>query len=190
MKKLSEQWKEYLEKNSIESTFEEAVESLLSGESGLKQYGIRLTYQDIAKIIEIARKENCSFDEVVQNTIQMAYDVRFCYKSKRLKHELLRNQPEEKLDGETLKADNNHSKWSTKTVMLDDELVKKTCLLGRKRSNTSNKEMPTKIQLKESDGSILVFQFYLGSTVRLVLNNYGLFCKESKLINASKQKHL
>lgn len=188
MKKLSEQWKEYLEKNSMESTFEEAVESLLSGESGLKKYGIRLTYQDIAKIIDIARKENCTFDEVVQNTIQMAYDVRFCYK--RLKHELLRNQPEQKLDGETLKSDNNNSKWSTKTVMLDDELVKKTCLIGRKRSNNSNKEMPVKIQLKEPDGSILVFQFYLGSTVRLILNNYGLFSKESKLINASKQKNL
>lgn len=188
MKKTSEKWKEYLEKNSMESTFEEVVESLLSGKNGLKKYGIRLTYQDIAKIIDIAHKENCSFDEVVQNTIQMAYDVRFCYK--RLKHELLRNQPEEKLDGETLKADNNHSKWSTKTVMLDDELVKKTCLIGRRRSNNSNKEMPVKIQLKESDGSTLVFQFYLGSTVRLVLNNYGLFSKESKLINASKQKNL
>lgn len=188
MKKLSEQWKEYLEKNSMESTFEEVVESLLSGGNGLKKYGIRLTYQDIAKIIDIAHKENCSFDEVVQNTIQMAYAVRFCYK--RLRHALLRNQPEEKLDGETLKADNTNSNWCTKTVMLNDELVKKTCLIGRRRSNTSNKEMPTKIQLKESDGSVLVFQFYLGSTVRLVLNNYGLFSKESKLINASKQKNL
>ncbi|EOL71515.1 hypothetical protein UK5_00034, partial [Enterococcus faecium EnGen0308] len=50
-------------------------------------------------------------------------------------------------------------------------------------------EMPIKMTIINDDGKREYFQFFMGSTVRLVLANYSFFESKQALIKASELKH-
>lgn len=187
MAKVSETWLSFIEKNSCHSTITEMAESIDNALPKYEKHRVRLTESDCAKIVQIAKKKHISFDDVINDLIQKAYDVRFQYCNTNFKAELFDNMPDN-LDIPKLSVDGKEE-YRSHVVLFDRELLHKTCLIGRKRTNESNGEMPVKFSLLREDGERQIFEFFIGSTVRLVLANYSLFENKQALIKASELKH-
>lgn len=187
--KVSQTWLSFIEKNSCHTTFTEMAENI---EKVLlpkfETHRVRLTESDRAKITQIARKKHISFDDVINDLIQKAFDVRFQYSKSAFKAELFDNMPEKNMDIARLSAEGKEE-YRSHVVLFDRELLHKTCLIGRKRTNESNGEMPVKFSLIRDDGERQTFEFFIGSTVRLVLANYSFFENKQALIKASVIKH-
>lgn len=187
MTKVSETWLSFIEKNSCHTTLTEMAENIENALPKYEKHRVRLTESDRAKIIQIAKKKHISFDDVLNDLIQKAYDVRFQYCKKAFKAELFDNVPDN-MDIPRLSADGKEE-YCSHVVLFDRELLHKTCLIGRKRTNESNGEMPVKFSLMREDGERQTFEFFIGSTIRLVLTNYSLFENNQALIKASGLKH-
>lgn len=184
MKKLvSEKWKEYVSQYVTEYPIKEVVEEIEDKVEGLSTYNIRFTVDDIAKIKYLAVDNHCTFDDVVQDVLDTIYECRFRIKS--IRRELLNNLPKEKLDNNSMDIKNVFKR----EVLLYEKSVNRTCLVGTKRSNDSNKEMPLAIQYTDEETrEVKKFQFFLGSTIRLGLNNYSLFKHQQKLIKSARKE--
>lgn len=188
MTKVSETWLSFIEKNSCHTTFTEMAENI---EKALlpkyETHRVRLDESDRAKITQIARQKHISFDDVINDLIQKAFDVRFQFSNSNFKAELFDNMPDN-MDIPRLSEDGKEE-YRSHVFLFDRQLLHKTCLIGRKRTNESNGEMPVKFSLIREDGERETFEFFIGSTVRLVLNNYSLFENKQALIKASELKH-
>lgn len=187
MTKVSETWLSFIEKNSCHTTLTEMAENIENALPKYEAHRVRLTESDRAKITQIAKKKHISFDDVINDLIQKAYDVRFQYCKRAFKAELFDNVPDN-LDIPMVSADGKEE-YRSHVVLFDRELLHKTCLIGRKRTNNSNGEMPVKFSLIRDDGERQTFEFFIGSTVRLVLANYSLIENKQTLIKASELKH-
>lgn len=184
MKKLvSEKWKEYISQCVTEYPIKEVVERIEDEVEGLSAYNVRFTADDIAKIQYLAIDNKCTFDDVVQDVLDTIFECRFRIKS--IRRELLNNLPKEKLNNDFMAINNA----STRKVLLYEKSVNRTCLVGTKRSNESNKEMPIAIRYTDEETrEVKNFQFFLGSTIRLGLNNYSLFKHQQKLIKSARKE--
>lgn len=187
MTKVSETWLSFIEKNSCHTTFTEMAENIENALPEHEMHRVRLTESDRGKIIQIAKKKHISFDDVINDLIQKAYDVRFQYSKSAFKAELFDNMPDN-MDIPKISADGKEE-YRSHVVLFDRELLHKTCLIGRKRTNESNGEMPVKFSLIRDDGERQTFEFFIGSTVRLVLANFSFFENKQALIKASEIKH-
>lgn len=187
MTKVSEIWLSFIEKNSCHTTFTEMAENIEKALPKYETHRVRLTESDRAKITQIAKKKNISFDDVINDLIQKAYDVRFQYCKSAFKAELFDNIPDN-MDIPRLSEDGKEE-YRSHVVLFDRELLHKTCLIGRKRTNQSKGEMPVKFSLIRDDGERQTFEFFIGSTCRLVLSNYSFFENKQDLIKASEMKH-
>ncbi|MBC9706338.1 MAG: hypothetical protein H9W81_15475 [Enterococcus sp.] len=189
MNKVSDQWKKYLAKSVMTTTLNDAVQHYKESDITLKTYSIRFLHDEIAQIMDIAKKNETTFDDVVQDLIDTVYSCRFRLNA--LRQELVTNLPEQKMDMHTLDIlDPNRASFQTRKVFLDKNTVERTCLVGKKRSNTSNKEMPVSITWKNPEsGEVNLFQFFVGSTVRMALKNYSLLKSTQKLIELSIEKN-
>lgn len=177
--KVSDQWKMFLERNTISNTFSEAVKMEIPE---LEQHSIRLTHSEIYQIEQLAKINSCTFDDVVNDLLKMVYDCRS--QIKKMKTELLNNLPQ-KLDSISLAG----QVWTNKTILFDKKILNMTCLIGRKRVNDSNGEMPAGIYEFLPDGSRVDFSFFVGPTIRIALRNYELFRKVQTILKVSKEKH-
>lgn len=186
MTKVSETWLSFIEKNSCHTTFTDMAENIQSALPKYETHRVRLNESDRAKITQIAKKKHISFDDVINDLIQKAFDVRFQYCKSAFKAELFDNMPDN-MDIPRLSADGKEE-YRSHVVLFDRELLHKTCLIGRKRTNESNGEMPVKFSLIR-DRERETFEFFIGSTVRLVLANYSFFENKQALIKASGLKH-
>lgn len=186
MTKVSETWLSFIEKNSCHTTITEMAENIEKNLPEYEMHRVRLTEIDRAKITQIAQKKHISFDDVINDLIQKAFDVRFQYSKNSFKAELFDNMPDN-MDIPRLTAEGKEE-YRSHVVLFDRQLLHKTCLIGRKRTNESNGEMPVKFSLIR-DGERETFEFFIGSTVRLVLANYSFFENKQALIRASELKH-
>ncbi|HGD7089814.1 TPA: hypothetical protein QFT97_002358, partial [Enterococcus faecium] len=107
--KVSDQWKMFLERNTISNTFSEAVKMEIPE---LEQHSIRLTHSEIYQIEQLAKINSCTFDDVVNDLLKMVYDCRS--QIKKMKTELLNNLPQ-KLDSISLAG----QVWTNKTILFD-----------------------------------------------------------------------
>ena len=187
MTKVSETWLSFIEKNSCHTTYTEMAENIENALPEYEAHRVKLTESDRAKITQLAKKKHISFDDVINDLIQKAYDVRFQYHNRDFKAELFDNVPDN-LDIPRVSADGKEE-YRSHVVLFDRELLHKTCLIGRKRTNESNGEMPVKFTLMRENGERQTFDFFIGSTVRLVLANYSFFDNKQALIKASELKH-
>lgn len=187
MTKVSEKWLSFIEQNSCQTTLSEMAESIENALPKYEKHRVRLTESDLAKIVQIAKKKHVYFDDVINDLIQKAFDVRFQYCNTNFKAELFDNMPDN-LDIPKLSAEGKEE-YRSHVVLFDRELLHKTCLIGRKRTNESNGEMPVKFTLMRENGERQTFDFFIGSTIRLVLSNYSLFENKQALIKASELKH-
>lgn len=188
MTKVSETWLSFIEKNSCHTTFTEMAENIENALPEYEAHTIRLTESDSVKITELANEKNIAFDDVVNDLIQKAYDLRFNYRFKTTKEELIKNIPRN-LDKPKF-SEGGEEFYQSHTILFNRELLHKTCTVGRKRTNDSNGEMPIKMTIiNDDDGKREYFQFFMGSTVRLVLANYSFFESKQALIKASELKH-
>lgn len=186
MTKVSEIWLFFIEQNSCQTTFTEMAENIENNLPEFETHRVRLTESDRAKITQIAKKKHISFDDVINDLIQKAFDVRFQYSKNSFKAELFDNMPDN-MDIPRLTAEGKEE-YRSHVVLFDRQLLHKTCLIGRKRTNESNGEMPVKFS-QIRDGEREIFEFFIGSTVRLVLANYSFFENKQALIKASELKH-
>lgn len=184
--RVSEKWKAIIERDACHTTLSEIAENIENALPEFEAHRVRLTESDRAKITQIAKKKHISFDDVFNYLIQTAFDVRFQYSKSAFKAELFDNMPD-KMDIPRL-TEEGKEEYRSHIVLFDRELLHKTCLIGRKRTNESNGEMPVKFSLIR-DGERETFEFFIGSTIRLVLANYSFFENKQALIKASEIKH-
>lgn len=187
MTKVSEKWLSIIEKDACHTTLTELAENIEGALPEYESHTIRLTESDISKIVELARKKHISFDDVVNDLIQKAYDLRLHYRFKAIRDELMDNLPVS-LEGKKV-DENGDDYYQSRSVLFNRELLHNTCLVGKKRSNDSNGEMITKMTRYDENGGRQYFSFAVGSTVRLVLANYSFFENKQVLIKASELKH-
>lgn len=183
--KVSEKWLSIIERDACHTTLSELAENIENDLPEFESHTIRLTESDIAKIVELAEKKHCSFDDVVNSTIEMAFALRNHYRFKAIRDELMDNLP---VSLEGAKVKDGAEAYQSRTVLFNRELLHKTCIVARKTSNDSEGEMPVKMT-RYVDGKRQYYSFAVGSTVRLVLANYSLFENKQALIKASELKH-
>ena len=181
--KVSDKWKSILEADSVTTV---TTHSKVGGSQVEHEiYEFRLLDDEAKRVMNLAQERSISFDEMCQELIQMAYDLRLHYKKRTFKHAIMREVPRV-LDGKSLKG---LTGWRTYYVVMNKELVSKTCITNGRRSNQSDKEMPTRLRITHLNGEYTDFEFYIGSTIRMVLANYELFEQKQKLIKLSMDKH-
>lgn len=185
--RVSEKWRAIIERDACHTTLSEIAEGIENTLPDFEAHTIRLTEWDISKIVELARKKHCSFDDVVNSTIEMAFALRNHYRFKAIRDELLDNLPAS-LEGAKVK--DGAEAYQSRSVLFNRELLHKTCLVARKRTNNSGGEMPVKMTRWDENGKRQYFSFAVGSTVRLVLANYRFFENKQALIKASELKHV
>lgn len=184
--RVSEKWRAIIERDACHTTLSEIAEGIENALPEFEAHTIRLTEWDISKIVELARKKHISFDDVVNDLIQKAFDLRLHYRFKAIRDELMDNLPVS-LEGAQVK--DGEKAYQSRSVLFNRELLHKTCLVARKRTNGSEGEMITKMTRYGKDGKRQYFSFAVGSTVRLVLSNYQFFENKQALIKASEMKH-
>ncbi|WP_238702963.1 hypothetical protein, partial [Enterococcus faecium] len=86
-----------------------------------------LTESERANITQLAKKKHISFDDVINDLILKAYDVRFQYHKNDFKAELFDNVPVN-LDIPRVSADGKEE-YRSHLVLFDRELLHKTSLI-------------------------------------------------------------
>lgn len=181
-KSVSDTWKQYIEKSAVKTTFMEVMENL-EETCGLEAFQVRLSQDEISRMVDIASKKRITLDDVANNLIQMAWDFRSEYSKHR--QEILENMSDEKLDYSTLSTEGNATYYVKKDFLMDKDLVRKTCIVGKgSKKNASGGEMPSRIS-HVVEGKRKGLWFSTGVVMRMALHNYSLFERHQKLINVS-----